>query len=75
VDSLGRRDRFGVTLLSLLLSCLTTALVFGTLAVSSQPSLRAIGITTGIGIPLCFVLAPVTLAAARLAAPGGGRDA
>ena len=45
VDTAGRRQEVGATMLSLLLSCLTTALVFGTLALSSQPALRAIGIS------------------------------
>ncbi|MBW2664899.1 MAG: hypothetical protein JRE13_01300, partial [Deltaproteobacteria bacterium] len=66
VDSARWRNDFGATLLSLLLSCLTTAFVFGALAFSSQPSLRAIGITTGVGVLLSFLLAPVTLAAAGL---------
>jgi len=66
VDSARWREDFGATLLSLLLSCLTTAFVFGSLAFSSQPSLRAIGITTGVGVLLSFLLAPVTLAAAGL---------
>ena len=55
----------GATLLSLLMSCLTTVFVFGTLAISSQPALRAIGITTGLGVLLSFALAPVMLAALR----------
>jgi predicted exporter len=63
VDSAGDREALGATMLSLLMSCLTTVLVFGTLALSSQPSLRAIGVTTGLGILLCYLLAPVTLAA------------
>jgi len=67
VDSLGRREEFGATLLSMLVSCLTTAFVFGALALSSQPSLRAIGLTTGIGIVLCFLMAPVAMAAFGLA--------
>jgi predicted exporter len=75
VDSVRSRERFGVTLLSLLLSCLTTALVFGMLALSSQPALRAIGVTAGIGIPLCFLLAPLTLAATRIVPGAGARDA
>ncbi len=67
VDSVAAGRAFGATLLSLLISCLTTALVFGTLAFSSQPTLQAIGVTTGIGILLSYLLAPVTLAAAGLA--------
>ena len=46
-----------------------SGLVFGTLALSSQPSLRAIGLTTGIGILLSYLLAPVTLVAVGLAGP------
>ena len=66
VDSARDRQTLGATMLSLMMSCLTTAFVFGTLAVSSQPALRAIGMTTGIGILLCYLLAPVTLAAMGL---------
>jgi predicted exporter len=77
VDASGRREAIGATMLSLLISCLTTALVFGTLAVSSQPALRAIGVTTGLGILLSYAFAPVTLVAAGLgggaAGLGGGR--
>ncbi len=63
VDSAGDRSHLGPTLLSLLASCLTTIFVFGALALSSHPALRAIGVTTGLGVALCFVLAPVTWAA------------
>ena len=69
VDSMKRREEFGATLLSMLLSCLTTAFVFGSLALSTQPSLRAIGLTTGIGIILCFLMAPVAMAAFGLGDP------
>jgi predicted exporter len=41
-------------------------LSFGTLAISSQPPLRAIGLTTGIGISLALVLAPVSLLLLRV---------
>jgi predicted exporter len=75
VDSARWRKDFGVTLLSLLLSCLTTAFVFGSLAFSSQPSLRAIGITTGVGVLLSFLFAPVTLAAAGLRPEAENADA
>jgi predicted exporter len=73
VDSAGDREALGATMLSLMMSCLTTMFVFGTLAISSQPVLRAIGLTTGIGILLSYLLAPVTLVALRLA--GSRRDA
>lgn len=75
VDSIHRREEFGATLLSMLVSCLTTAFVFGALALSSQPSLRAIGLTTGIGIILCFLMAPVAMAAFGLAGRGDARRA
>lgn len=65
VDSAHQREGFDATMLSLLLCCLTTVFVFGTLALSSQPALRAIGATTGLGILLSFVLAPVTLVVLR----------
>jgi len=73
VDSIGRRESFGATLLSLLLSCLTTAFVFGALAFSDQPALRAIGITTGIGVVLSYLLAPVAVAALGLVPTAGER--
>ena len=61
VDSAHDSDHLGTTMLSLLASCLTTLFVFGTLALSSQPALRAIGMTTGLGVVLGFLLAPTAL--------------
>jgi predicted exporter len=66
VDSAGDREHFGATMLSLLMSCLTTAFVFGALTFSSQPALQAIGSTTSIGVLLSFLLAPATLVATGL---------
>jgi predicted exporter len=74
VDSVGDREAIGATMLSLLMSCLTTAFVFGTLALSTQPSLRAIGVTTGLGVVLCYLLAPISLIAMRLVEPAGCSD-
>ena len=74
VDSAGDPEALSATMLSLLMSCLTTAFVFGTLAVSSQPALRAIGLTTGLGILLCYMLAPVSLVAMRLERVAGRGD-
>jgi predicted exporter len=71
VDSAGDREEFDATMLSILLSCLTTVFVFGTLALSGQPVLRAIGVTTGGGILLSFLLAPLTFALVR---PPGTRS-
>ncbi len=65
-DSANDDESVGATMLSLLMSCLTTVFVFGTLAISSQPSLRAIGMTTGLGVLLSYALAPVIVAALRL---------
>jgi len=61
VDTAHGRTDFGVTFLSLLVSCLTTFLVFGTLAVASQPVLRAVGTTAGVGILLAFFYSPLAL--------------
>jgi predicted exporter len=66
VDSAEEGTEFGATLVSCLLCALTTVLSFGTLAISSQPPLRAIGLTTGIGITLALVLAPVSLLLLRV---------
>ncbi len=65
VDSAGDPAHLDATLLSLLLSCLTTVFVFGTLAVSEHGALRAIGATTGLGVLLAFAFAPATLALLR----------
>jgi len=69
VDGARAGREAGATMLAALLSCLTTAFVFGSLALSSQPSLRAIGVTTGIGVLLSYLLAPLALVATGL----GGR--
>lgn len=65
VDSSAAGEELGPTLVTCLLCCLTTILGFGTLALSSHPALRAIGLTTGIGIVLSLVLAPLSLLALR----------
>lgn len=65
IDSGSNRDHLGATGASLLFSCVTTLFAFGILAVSEQPALRSIGLTTGIGILLAFGLAPTSLLLAR----------
>jgi predicted exporter len=62
VDSRGDPREVGVTLLSLLLSCGTTLFVFGVLALSEHPVLRALGATAALGVALAFALAPLALA-------------
>ncbi len=59
----------GATLVSCLLCCLTTILSFGTLALSSQPPLRAIGLVTGAGVAISLLLAPVSLLLLKVAPP------
>jgi predicted exporter len=61
VDSARSRKGFDASMLSMLICCLTTVFGFGTLAISAHPALRAIGVTTGVGILLSLVLAPVAL--------------
>jgi len=65
VDSRDRAGSQGATLSSLLVSCVTSVFVFGILALSEQPVLRAIGLTTGVGVMLALTLSPITLALAR----------
>jgi predicted exporter len=61
IDTARDRRAMGTTMLSVLLCCLTTVLTFGVLAVSQHPALRAIGVTTGLGLLLSFLLAPLAL--------------
>jgi len=84
VDGVRHRTGLGVTLLSLLVSCLTTFLVFGTLGLADQPVLRAIGATAGVGILLAFLFSPLALtvlgreaetAGGNARAPGGDAEA
>jgi predicted exporter len=58
VDGAQEPDLLGATLSSILVSCLTSVFVFGSLALSGQPALRAIGLTTGTGILFALVLSP-----------------
>jgi len=71
VDGARVPDRLGATLSSILVSCLTSVFVFGTLALSEQPALRAIGLTTGTGILFALVLSPaVFVMASRVGVRG-----
>ena len=56
-----------VTYLSVSLAAVTNVLGFGLLALSDQPALFCIGLTSGVGILMCLVLA---LAIGALARPG-----
>ncbi|MEO1935079.1 MAG: MMPL family transporter, partial [Myxococcales bacterium] len=50
VDTTDHHDRAGITMAGLMISCLTSLFVFGLLSFASQPVLRSIGLTTGIGV-------------------------
>jgi predicted exporter len=65
VDGAQDPDRLGATLSSIFVSCLTSVFVFGALALSDQPALRAIGLTTGTGILLALALSPAIFVLAR----------
>jgi predicted exporter len=65
VDARTDPGRLGPTLLSLLLSCQTTLLAFGVLAISSHPALRTIGLVTALGVVLALAAAPVAAAFSR----------
>lgn len=60
-ESRGQPEQVAATVSSLLACCISTVLAFGLLAMSSNPGLRAIGLTTGIGVFASLVLAPSAL--------------
>ncbi len=62
VASAGSRDELRASGISVVLCCLATALGFGLLGLSDIPALRAIGVTTGLGVGLSFLMAPMALA-------------
>jgi predicted exporter len=61
VDAARDPARLGATLSSLFVSCMTSVFVFGALALSPQPALRGIGLTTGVGVLVALALAPAIL--------------
>jgi len=65
VDGAQDPARLGATLSSIFVSCLTSVFVFGSLALSEQPALRAIGLTTGTGILLALMLSPAVFVLAQ----------
>jgi predicted exporter len=54
-------EQVAATVSSLLACCLSTVFAFGLLAMSSNPALRAIGLTTGLGVLASLVLAPTAM--------------
>lgn len=69
-ETAAERAALRATVLSLVIACLSTVFAFGLLALSTNPALRAVGLTTGIGVFLSLVLAPTTLVLLR----AGGRE-
>lgn len=62
VASAGSRAELRASGISVVLCAIATALGFGLLGLSEIPALQAIGMTTGIGVFLSFVMAPMALA-------------
>ena len=60
-ESRAHPEQTAATVSSLLACCLSTVLAFGLLAMSSNPALRAIGLTVGIGVFASLVLAPTAM--------------
>ena len=52
----------GATALGLVLSCATSVLGLGLLALSSNPGLRSLGVTTALGVVSSLLLGPAVLA-------------
>lgn len=55
--------------MALVLACLSTVLGFGLLALSSNPALRSLGLTAGVGVLLSLLLAPTVLVLTRQKEP------
>jgi len=57
----GDADARAASAFSLLVACASTLLAFGLLAFSSFPALRPLGVTTGLGVSLSLLLAPIVV--------------
>ena len=71
-ESTHHDDGQSATLLSIVVACISTVAAFGLLALSDNPALRAVGLTTGIGVLASFVLAPPILVLTRRSPPPPG---
>jgi predicted exporter len=60
-ESARQQEPVGATALGLLLSCTTSVLGLGLLALSSNPGLRALGVTTAVGVVSSLLLGPAVL--------------
>ncbi|MHC5209620.1 MAG: MMPL family transporter [Planctomycetota bacterium] len=65
VEAGGDRAALGATHLAVCVAAVSTVLGFGLLALSEHPSLNSIGLTSGVGVLLCLVLAPTVRLLAR----------
>jgi predicted exporter len=61
VESRGSPEALAASGASVLVACITTVTSFGLLALSANPAIRAIGLTTGIGVLFALVFSPVVL--------------
>lgn len=61
----------GPSIVGMALACALTILALGLLALSEAAPLRAIGLTTGLGVLLSLLLAPLALVLAEPQVPGG----
>ncbi|MGE3634684.1 MAG: MMPL family transporter, partial [Sandaracinaceae bacterium] len=59
VESRQHPGEGGVTVVGLLIACISTVLSFGLLAMSVNPALRALGLVSAIGVGMSLVLAPL----------------
>jgi len=61
IESASEPRFLNASAVSIALCCFATVLGFGLLGLSAMPALRAIGMTTGIGVLISLVLAPTAL--------------
>ncbi len=65
LEARAHSESMAAALLSIAIACTSTCLAFGLLAASSFPALRALGMTTGLGVLASLILAPTALLLAR----------
>lgn len=70
VEARGSIRETAQTLVSIFTATTTTLLSFGLLALSSSPALRALGVTTTLGLTLSFLFCPSTWVLMRLSQHG-----
>ena len=63
------REDGPATVVSLLTACLSTVVSFGVLAMSTNPALQALGLTSALGVGLSLLLAPAAWVLARVDPP------